>query len=122
MTDAPSPIFEIFLVTLPGLEDMLLAEVREQGFKKPKTISGGVLIQGGWPEVWRANLVLRGASKVLARIGELHAQNLKELEKNAAAFPWGAFLHPGCAIKVDVTTNKRNGVYHSGAAEERLEL
>lgn len=121
MTDAPSPIFEIFLVTLPGLEDMLLAEVREQGFKKPKTISGGVLIQGGWPEVWRANLVLRGASKVLARIGELHAQNLKELEKNAAAFPWGAFLHPGCTIKVDVTTNKRNGVYHSGAAEERLE-
>ena len=121
MTDAPSPNFEIFLVTLPGLEDMLLAEVREQGFKKPKTISGGVLIQGGWPEVWRANLVLRGASKVLARIGEFRAQNLKELEKNAAEFPWGAFLKPNCAIKADVTTNKRNGIYHSGAAEERLE-
>jgi len=121
MTDAPSPNFEIFLVTLPGLEDMLLAEVREQGFKKPKTITGGVLIQGGWPEVWRANLVLRGASKVLARIGEFQAQNLKALEKNAAEFPWDVFLLPSCSIKVDVTTNKRNGIYHSGAAEERLE-
>jgi putative N6-adenine-specific DNA methylase len=121
MTNAPLPNFEIFLVTLPGLEDMLLAEVREQGFKKPKIISGGVLIQGGWPEVWRANLVLRGASKVLARIGEFRAQNLKELEKNAADFPWAEYLRVGCAIKVDVTTNKRNGIYHSGAAEERLE-
>lgn len=119
-TLAPSP-FEILLVTLPGLEDMLLAEAREQGFKKPRTISGGVLIRGDWDTVWRANLVLRGASKVLVRIGAFPAQNLKELEKNAQGFPWADLLRPGTAIKVDVTTNKRNGVYHSGAAEERIE-
>jgi len=90
MAEPVAPTFEIFLVTLPGLEDFLLAEVREQGFKKPKAISGGVLIQGGWPEVWRANLVLRGTSKVLARVGEFRAhhqpqkRNLSQRRSGAA--------------------------------------
>ena len=121
MTDVQNPNFEIFLVTLPGLEDMLLAEVREQGFKRPKAISGGVLIQGGWPEVWRANLVLRGASKVLARIGEFRAHHLAQLDKHARKFPWADFLSPGHSVKVEVSTNRKSEIYHSGAAEQRFE-
>ena len=53
--------FEIFLVTAPGLESALVAEAREKGFKDPAPILGGVTVMGGWPEVWRANLELRGA-------------------------------------------------------------
>ena len=121
MTDSAPITFEIFLVTLPGLEDFLLAEVREQGFKKPKVISGGVLIQGGWPEVWRANLVLRGASKVLARVGEFRAHHLAQLDKHARKFPWADFLLPGHSVKVEVSTNRKSEIYHSGAAEQRFE-
>ena len=121
MTDSAPITFEIFLVTLPGLEAFLLAEVREQGFKKPKAISGGVLIQGGWPEVWRANLVLRGASKVLARIGEFRAHHLAQLDKHARKFPWADFLAPGHSVKVEVSTNRKSEIYHSGAAEQRFE-
>ena len=121
MTGNASPTFEIFLVTLPGLEEYLLAEVREQGFKKPKAISGGVLIQGGWPEVWRANLVLRGASKVLARVGEFRAHHLAQLDKHARKFPWADFLAPGHSVKVEVSTNRKSEIYHSGAAEQRFE-
>lgn len=121
MTD-PAPItFEIFLVTLPGLEEFLLAEVREQGFKKPRAISGGVFIQGGWSEVWRANLILRGASKVLARIGEFRAHHLAQLDKHARNFPWADFLAPGHSVKVEVSTNRKSEIYHSGAAEQRFE-
>lgn len=121
MTEPESTTFEIFLVTLPGLEEFLLAEAREQGFKKPKAISGGVLIQGGWSEVWRANLVLRGASKVLARIGEFRAHHLAQLDKHARNFPWAEFLAPGHSVKVEVSTNKKSEIYHSGAAEQRFE-
>lgn len=121
MTDSAPITFEIFLVTLPGLEAFLLAEVREQGFKKPKAISGGVLIQGGWPEVWRANLVLRGASKVLARVGEFRAHHLAQLDKHARKFPWADFLAPGHSVKVEVSTNRKSEIYHSGAAEQRFE-
>ena len=121
MTSAAPSTFEIFLVTLPGLEEFLAAEVREQGFKKPAVISGGVLIQGGWPEVWRANLVLRGASKVLARIGEFRAHHLAQLDKHARKFPWSDFLLPNHRVKVEVSTNKKSEIYHSGAAEQRFE-
>ena len=121
MTDAAPTTFEIFLVTLPGLEEFLAAEVREQGFKKPAIISGGVLIHGDWPEVWRANLVLRGASKVLVRIGEFRAHHLAQLDKHARNFRWGDFILPNHKIKVDVSTNRKSEIYHSGAAEERIE-
>lgn len=121
MIDPVPATFEIFLVTLPGLEAFLLAEAREQGFKKPVQISGGVLIQGGWSEVWRANLVLRGASKVLARIGEFRAHHLAQLDKHARNFPWADFIAPGHSVKVEVSTNRKSEIYHSGAAEQRFE-
>jgi len=55
--------FEIFLAALPGLEETLCAEVRAKGFNSPKAVPGGVTIRGGWPEVWRANLWVRGAGR-----------------------------------------------------------
>lgn len=121
MTDTPHSNFEIFLVTLPGLETYLYAEVCEQGFRKPKIINGGVLIRGGWPDVWRANLVLRGTSKVLARIGEFRALHLAQLDKRARKFPWGDYLTPDHTVKVDVSTNRKSQIYHGGAAEQRIE-
>ena len=70
--------FEIFLVCPPGLEDLLCAEAQEKGFVEAQAQPGGVTVQGGWPEVWRANLELRGAGRVLARIGGFIAFHLAE--------------------------------------------
>ncbi|MDB2437562.1 class I SAM-dependent RNA methyltransferase [Hellea sp.] len=116
-----SPEFEIFLGTQPGLEELLLQEVIERGFKRPKAVGGGVIIWGDWPEVWRANLTLRGASKVLARIGEFRAFHLAQLDKRSRKFPWGDTLMPGHAVKVEVVTNRKSKIYHAGAAIERIE-
>lgn len=50
---------EIFLATVPGLEPLLKTEARKQGFAGPmQVVPGGVTLQGGWPEAWRANLSL----------------------------------------------------------------
>lgn len=121
MTDTPDTDFEILLVTLPGLEPYLLAEAKQHGFKKPRVIGGGVLTRGGWLDVWRANLVLRGASKVLARFGEFRAMHLAQLDKRARKFPWGEVIKPGYKVKVDVSTNRKSKIYHQGAASERIE-
>ncbi|MFN0115668.1 MAG: class I SAM-dependent RNA methyltransferase, partial [Paracoccaceae bacterium] len=75
--DAP---FEIFLVTAPGLEPFLADEARAAGFEVTGTAPGGVSLTGGWPEVWRANLCLRGAVRVLARIGEFLAFHPAQLD------------------------------------------
>lgn len=118
MTDTPD--FEIFLATLPGMEPTLADEARELGFANPTVQPGGVSILDGWPEVWRANIMLRGASRVLARIGSFRAMHLAQLDKRARKFPWAETLRPGAVVKVE-TTCHRSRIYHAGAATQRIE-
>lgn len=112
--------FEIFLATAPGLESALYDEVRGKGFKRAKTTKGGVTIEGGWPEVWRANLWVRGASRVLARIASFKVLHLKDLAALAQDVPWEDILKPEHSFRVEVSCSKSR-IYHSGAAAERVE-
>jgi putative N6-adenine-specific DNA methylase len=111
--------FEIFLVATPGLEGPLCAEARAKGFKA-KTVPGGVTLKGSWPAVWRANLELRGPSRVLARIGAFRALHLAQLDKRARQFPWGEVLRRDVPFRVEVAC-KSSKIYHSGAAAQRIE-
>lgn len=118
MTD---PEFEIFLSGTPGLEPMLLAEAKQLGFAQPKQVPGGVTIMGRWADVWRANLQLRGATRVLARIGSFMAFHLAQLDKRARKFPWDQILHPDIPVRVEVATSRKSKIYHAGAATQRIE-
>lgn len=112
--------FEIFLVCPPGLEPVLCAEAQEKGFAQAQVVAGGVSVQGGWPEVWRANLELRGAVRVLARIGSFMAFHLAQLDKRARKFPWAEVLRPDVPVKVQVSC-KASKIYHAKAASQRIE-
>lgn len=111
---------DIFCITSPGLQDLLAAEAREKGFKVTSVIPGGVTIRGDWPDVWRANLQLRGAGRVLARIEEFRALYLSQLELNTRDFAWQTVLPSGSWITVETTCHKSK-IYHAGAATERVE-
>lgn len=112
--------FEIFLVTVPGLEQLLCDEALECGFAGAVAVPGGVTLQGTWPDVWRANLVLRGATRVLARIGGFLAFHLAQLDKRSRKFPFGELLRADIPLRVQVTT-KASKIYHAGAATQRIE-
>ena len=112
--------FEIFLVAAPGLESALAAEARAKGFKDTRAIPGGVTITGGWPDVWRANLELRGAGRVMARIASFRALHLAQLDKRARRVAWRSILRPDISVSVEVTC-RQSRIYHSGAAAERIE-
>jgi putative N6-adenine-specific DNA methylase len=101
------------------LEGPLCAEARAKGFKA-KTVPGGVTLKGGWPEVWRANLEIRGASRVLARIGAFRADHLSLLDKRARQFAWREVLRKDVAFRVEASC-KKSRIYHSGAAAQRIE-
>lgn len=111
--------FEIFLVATPGLEQPLAAEVQELGWR-PAVQPGGVTIRGGWPDVWRANLWLRGATRVLARIGSFRALHLAQLDKRARKFPWADVLRKDVPVRVEATC-KASRIYHAKAATQRVE-
>ena len=113
--------FEIFLMAAPGLEAVLADEARAAGFEGLTTLPGGVTFTGDWPDVWRANLTLRGTGRVLARIGEFRAFHLAQLDKRARKFPWGNVLRPDVPVRVEVATNRKSKIYHAGAAQQRIE-
>lgn len=121
MSAAPSDDLDIFLVTFPGLEPVLRAEAVEKGFRAPKVVAGGVTLRGGWPEVWRANLELRGAGRVLVRLGAFRAFHLAQLAKRARRLAWTDVLVPGTPVRVEASAGKGSRIYHAGAAAERLE-
>ncbi|SDE42530.1 THUMP domain-containing class I SAM-dependent RNA methyltransferase [Ruegeria marina] len=112
--------FDIFLMAPPGLEQPLAEEVVERGFADPRAVPGGVETRGPWSEVLRANLVLRGAGRVLVRIGGFPAVHLAQLDKRARKFAWGDFLRPDTPVRVEAVCRKSK-IYHAGAAKERIE-
>jgi putative N6-adenine-specific DNA methylase len=116
MTDHP---LQIFLVAIPGLEQALEAEARAAAFTVTARETGGVTLSGTWPDVWRANLELRGASRVLVRLGSFRAGHLAQLDKQARAFPWRNVLRADVPVAVEATCRKSK-IYHSGAAEQRI--
>jgi putative N6-adenine-specific DNA methylase len=113
--------FEIFMTGTPGLETTLHAEAIANGFVDAKLTQGGVTFMGDWPDVWRANLKMRGATRVLARVGSFMAFHLAQLDKRARKFPWGDLLDPKLPVRVEVSTSRKSKIYHAGAATQRIE-
>jgi putative N6-adenine-specific DNA methylase len=111
--------FEIFLAAPPGLEDILHAEAMAHGFGEAAVVPGGVSCRGHWADVWRANLLLRGAGRVLVRLGAFHAVHLAQLDKRARRIDWSAVFPSGSAARVDATCEKSR-IYHAGAAAQRV--
>jgi putative N6-adenine-specific DNA methylase len=110
---------EFFLVATPGMESLVADEAQEAGFQGVTVGPGGVTVAGGWAEVWRANLELRGPSRVLARVGAFRAMHLAQLDKRARKFAWGEVLRPDVPVRVEATCHASR-IYHAGAAAERV--
>lgn len=111
---------DIFLVVAPGLERYLADEAREHGFDVTGEIPGGVSLSGDWPDVWRANLTLRGATRVLVRFAEFRAMHLAQLDKRARKLPWADWLDPATGVRIEAVCRKSR-IYHNRAAAQRIE-
>lgn len=111
--------FQIFLVAIPGLEEPLREEALAAGFHNPRVVFGGVVFEGKWPHVWRANLVLRGAVRVLARVAVFKAHHLKQLAPETRAVDWAALIPEDTPFRVEAVCRKSK-LYHAGAVAERV--
>lgn len=89
------------------------------GWSAAKAVAGGAEFTGSWPDVWRANLLLRTASRVLVRVGHFRAEQLGALYGKSTELPWTLFMGQGRAFRVEATCRKSK-IYHSGAAAERV--
>jgi putative N6-adenine-specific DNA methylase len=127
---------KLFAVSAPGLEAFTKQELEEiqllvstqknidpqpgQNLDElPKEEKGGVEFEGDLCAAYKANLLLRTASRVLVRFGEFYAAAFSELEKKSSRLPWERYLTPGQPVAVRVTCHKSR-LYHSDAAARTL--
>ena len=111
--------YQLFAVTAPGLEPLAERELRAIGIANPRAETGGVAFAGRAEHLYRANLWLRTASRVVARMGEFHATTFRDLEREARLLPWERFVTKGAPVRFRVTCRKSK-LYHSDAVAERL--
>ncbi|MCJ7642432.1 MAG: class I SAM-dependent RNA methyltransferase [Desulfobacterales bacterium] len=125
---------KLFAVCAPGLEPFTALELvqlvpigshcpsQSEKFltgSGPQYESGGIEFQGSLHDVYRANLYLRTASRVLVRLGEFNASAFPELRRKASRLLWENYLAPERPIALRVTCQKSR-LYHEGAVAERL--
>lgn len=127
------PIGRLFAVAAPGTEDLVASELRAlPGTPRIEDVTeqpGGVEWTGDLASLYRANLHLRTASRVLLRVGELRALRFDELRRKAALLPWRRFAGAGArgagghGVRLLVSaTAHRCRLIHSGALAERVAL
>lgn len=107
-------------MTTPGLEELTGTELVALGLRPTGSEPGGISFEGSLDDLARANLWLRTASRVLARIASFHARALGELERKAAAVQWRSWLVPGVPVRLRVSCRKSR-LYHQKAVAERIE-
>ncbi|MCU0579193.1 MAG: class I SAM-dependent RNA methyltransferase [Desulfobacterota bacterium] len=128
------PLLDFYAICTPGLEPFTTLELPRLGFKEgplfhPAKLpalrdevqesSGGVGFRGTLADLYRANLQLRTANRVLVRFGSFKAASFPELRHEAARLPWERFLPPGRPVGLRVACHKSR-LYHQGAVAERV--
>ena len=99
---------------------MLLDELSSLGLAEgAELLPGGVELSGDLTVLYRLNLELGLALKVLLRVGTFSTKRFEGLLKQTADLPWELFVHPDAAVAVKATC-KRSRLYHSTAVAERV--
>jgi len=109
-----------FAIVAPGLEPACDAELAELGFDGRRAVAGGVEFHGRLADLYRANLWLRTASRIVVRLAKFRCRDFPELYRAAVRLPWGRFLRPGTPLEFRVTC-RRSRLLHSARVAETLQ-
>jgi putative N6-adenine-specific DNA methylase len=111
-----------FAIVAPGLEEVARREVAALPDATEVTaLAGGVEWTGRPASGARANLWLRIATRVVARVGAVEAREFGKLRRRAAGLPWARFVAPGSKLSVRASAT-RSRLYHTGALAETAAL
>lgn len=110
----------LFVACAPGLEPMLVEELRELGIEAPAATAGGVGCFGDLAAIYRLNLGCGLGLRVLERAAEFMVRDLSKLERVAGALEWERWLSPERGVRVRAHA-KRSRLYHTKAIVERIE-
>ncbi len=111
---------KLFAVASPGLEQVCTAELARLGLEPGEVVAGGVEFSGRLEDIYRTNLWLRSASRVLVRFANFRCRAFPDLFRQAVRLPWGRFVRPETRVEIRVTC-RHSRLMHSARVAETLE-
>jgi putative N6-adenine-specific DNA methylase len=122
-----------FAVCAPGLEAFTARELEDLGWQVAASASsrdalegkgeveeiGGVAFRGSLADLYRVNLHLRTASRVLLHLGSFFADTFSDLGRRAKRLSWETYLEPSRPVALRVACHKSR-LFHSAAVSERV--
>jgi putative N6-adenine-specific DNA methylase len=97
--------FEMKATTFHGLEDVLVNELMKLGARDIVPFKRGVSFTGDKGFMYKANLCLRSALKVLVPIYSFTANNEHELYDKMKEYEWEELLHTDDTLAINATVN-----------------
>jgi putative N6-adenine-specific DNA methylase len=93
--------------TMQGLEDLLAKELQSLGATHIHTLRRAVEFKGDLRLLYRANLELRTALRILVPICDFNARNEQDLYREIRKIDWARFLSLEQTFAIDAVTNSQ---------------
>jgi putative N6-adenine-specific DNA methylase len=98
---------EFFLVTLPGLEDLVQNELKDwYPNLESKKQYGGVSVHTTLAQGLALNRCLKIPTRILVRLEHFRCRDFPKLYNRMASFDWSKWLDKGCTLEVFAATKK----------------
>ncbi len=110
----------LYAVVAPGLEKVCAAELSALEITPQEVTVGGVAFAGRLRDIYRANLWLRTASRILVRFAEFRSRDFPDLYRRAHRLPWGRFIQPEASVSFRITCHSSR-LNHTTRIAETLE-
>jgi putative N6-adenine-specific DNA methylase len=104
------------VVCPPGLEPLLVAEIRALGIVPGGSIHGGVPVEVSQAELYALNLRSRVATRVLLRLGNAFVDGPHSLHGLLDSVDWSRFID-GSRVEV-IAASHSSTLFHTGLIEE----
>ncbi len=96
---------KFFAVALPGLEDLVQAEIAEWfPDLAVEPVHGGVNVEASLGRGLAMNQVLKTPTRILLRVAEFRARDFPTLYKSVKKIHWRDYVDPSCELEVHVST------------------
>lgn len=110
--ESPQPNFKMVAKTYSGLEEVLAEELNQLGGQEITIQKRAVLFRGGQELLYRANLYLRTALRILKPIAEFSIENESDLYRKVREIDWSSYLDVDDTLAVNGVL-KSNRIRHS---------
>lgn len=100
--------FRITAKTLFGLEEVLAEEIQKIGGEEIELLNRAVSFIGSKETLYRANLEIRTAIKILVPIVSFEVFNEVDLYRETKNFDWSKYLNPSKTLAIDSSVFSKN--------------